>query len=291
MDRGLEMKKGLNIKPALKKMLPHLLAAKEQNINEADTVVRVMKVFEDVLSYDPLAEISREAQLRDKYVDLLIKLDSSPKLIVEVKAAGVSLRDKHIEQAENYASRNNFPWVLLTNGVVWTLYHLTFEEGIEYDKAFSVDLSKDDFGKAADSLVLLHRENMKGGGLEEYWECQKALSPLSIGRALLHEDVLGAVRRQVRRDTGRSMQEEELAEAVKAMLSREVLEAMGPLKIRRNRKVHENVPQTKPDAIAPIEAVKEIPPVDESPSHLIDQSAEIISQSGSSPNSRTIRAR
>jgi len=259
------MKKGLNIKPALKKMLPHLLAAQEQNINEADTLIRIMKVFEDVLGYDSLSEISREAQLRDKYVDLIIKIDGAPKLIVEAKAAGVSLRDKHIEQAQNYASRNNFSWVLLTNGVVWTLYHLTFEEGIEYDKAFSVDLSRDDFNKAADTLLLLHRENMKVGGLDEYWECQKALSPASIGRALLHEDVLKAVRRQVRRDTGRSMQEEELAEAIKAMLSREILEMMGPLKVRRNRKLHEKIPQVEPGICAPTEAAKDLPPVEEIP--------------------------
>ncbi len=234
------MKKGMNIRPALRKMVPHLLAAQEQNINEADTVIRIMKVFENVLGYDAMSEISREAQLRDKYVDLLLKVDGAPKLIVEAKAAGVALRDKHIEQAENYASRNNFPWVLLTNGVVWTLYHLTFEEGIEYDKAFSIDLAHDDFNRAADMLALLHKENIKRGGLDEYWECQKALSPLSIGKALFHEDVLSAVRRQVRRDTGKSMQEEELAEAMKAMLSREILESMGPLRIRRARKAQES---------------------------------------------------
>jgi hypothetical protein len=34
------------------KFVPHLLAARDQDLNEADIVVRLVKVFEDVLGYD-----------------------------------------------------------------------------------------------------------------------------------------------------------------------------------------------------------------------------------------------
>jgi hypothetical protein len=50
---------------------------------------------------------------------------------IEAKSAATTLRDRHIDQAESYAAKDNIRWVLLTNGVVWSLYHLTFEEGIE----------------------------------------------------------------------------------------------------------------------------------------------------------------
>jgi hypothetical protein len=121
-----------DISRPLKKFLPHLLQAQCDNLNEADTVQRLIKVFEEVLGYDSLTEISRETQ--NKYVDVALKVDGVTRLLVEAKAAGVTLRDRHIEQAQSYASRNNCQWVLLTNGVVWQLYHLTIEEGIEYER-------------------------------------------------------------------------------------------------------------------------------------------------------------
>ena len=38
------------------------------------------------------------AQLRDKHVDLMIRLDSMPLLLIEVKALTVALRDRQIER-------------------------------------------------------------------------------------------------------------------------------------------------------------------------------------------------
>src|SRR5258705_8309193 len=131
----------IEIRKPLRKFLPHLMQAKNDNLNEADTVQRVIKVFEDVLGYSALSEITRESNIKDKYVDLAIKIDGTIRLLVEVKSAGSTLRDRHIEQAERYASEGNYRWVVLTNGTAWNLYHLTFEEGIEYERVFAIDLS------------------------------------------------------------------------------------------------------------------------------------------------------
>ena len=255
------------MRSSLRKLQPFLVQAREQNINEADTVVRVVKVFEDVLGYDPLTEISREAALRDKYVDLVLKLDDVIKLIVEVKAAGVTLRDRHIEQAQSYASRNNYRWVVLTNGVVWNLYHLTFDEGIEYEVAFTIDLSEEAlFDDNSEKLGLLQHDSILNGELEEYWELKSALSPQSIGRAMFHEDVLATLRREIRRDAGILIDPEDLAQAIRNMLTPEVREQLGPLKIRKKRKPRtEKVPEqtSPPPADATPDAKqrgKEVPP-------------------------------
>ncbi len=233
-----------------------MLQAKEQNLNEADMVLRLVKFFEDVLGYDPLNEVSREANMRDKFVDLLLKIDSVPRLIIEVKAPTVALRDRQIEQAENYASRNNFQWVLLTNGVEWNLYHLTYGEGIEYERALQVDLAVDDLNKAADMLTILHRDSLAHDGLDDYWACQVALSPVSISKALFHEEVLMAVRRNVKKESGRYMEIEVLAEALRTMFSQETRELIGPTKIRRTPKI------IKKDAASEVPAVINQPPVE-----------------------------
>ena len=145
-----------DIRRALKKFVPHLIKAREDNLNEADTSQRLVKFFEEVLGYDSFTEITKEQQVKDKYVDLAIKIDDLVRFLVEIKAAGVTLRDRHIEQAERYAAESNIRWVLLTNGVVWNLYHLSFEEGIEYERVYSVDLSSDPEGKAPELLGLLY---------------------------------------------------------------------------------------------------------------------------------------
>ena len=227
----------MDIRKPLKKLLPYLIKAQEDNLNEADTLQRIIKVFEEVLGYDPLDEISRETQVKGKYVDAAIKLDGTIRLLVEAKSAATVLRDRHIEQAQHYAAEANIPWVLLTNGMVWNLYHLSFEEGIEYVRVFVVDLAEDDIDKAAESLSLLHRQSIKKGALEEYWEHRAALSPDSIARALFTEEALRFIRREIRRRHGIIIDQEDLAAAIHGMLSTEVREQIGPLKIRRRRKV------------------------------------------------------
>ncbi len=225
-----------DISRALKRYVPHLLQAQRDNLNEADTVQRLIKVFEEVLGYDSLTEISRETQLKNKYVDIALKVDGVVRLLVEAKAAGVTLRDRHIEQAQAYASRNNFQWVLLTNGVAWQFYHLTFEEGIEYERAFVVDLSDSEtFGESAALLAYLHRQAIKRGEHEAFWQKHKALGPASIAKALFHENVLRLLRREIRREEGLLIDSEDLAAAVHRMLSPEAREQIGPLRIRKRR--------------------------------------------------------
>ena len=156
-----------------------------------------------------MTEITREKQVKDKYVDLAIKIDGVFKFLVEVKAGGVTLRDRHIEQAERYAAEDNIRWVLLTNGVTWNLYHLSFDEGIEYERVFATDLSSDSLDEAAKVLGLLHRYSIIRGEHEKFWECRVALSPESIGKELFSEEMLRILRRQIRKSQGMLIDEED----------------------------------------------------------------------------------
>ena len=233
----------VDIRKPLKKLLPHLIKGQEDNLNEADTVQRIIKMFDEVLGYDPMTEITRETQVKDKYVDVAIKLDGTTRLLIEAKAAGVILRDRHIEQAQHYAAQANLPWVILTNSVTWNLYHLSFEEGIEYIRVFSVDLSVDSIDQAVELLGLFHRHAMKKGELEQYWERHVALSPASIGRALFKETCLRLIRREIRRREGVLIDQEDLAKAIHGMLSIEAREQIGPPRVRRRSKA-----RTRPGA-------------------------------------------
>lgn len=225
-----------DIKKPLKKFLPNLVKARDENLNEADTVQRIMKLLEDVLGYDALEDLSREANMKGKFVDVLVKVDGRPRLIVEAKSASTKLRDRHIEQAQSYASRNNYPWVVLTNGLDWILYHLTFDEGIDYVRAFTINLEdKEKFDDAAADLALLSRQSIKKGELEDFWKKVSALSPGAVGKALFDEQVLNVLRRELRRETGLLVDIEDLADAIKSMLEPDARAAIGPVRIRKHK--------------------------------------------------------
>jgi hypothetical protein len=225
----------IDVRRALKKMAPVMLEAQQANLNEADTAQRLVIFFEEVLGYDPLTEISREAQVKDKYVDIALKIDGAVKLLVEAKAAGVDLRDRHIDQAKSYAAESNIRWVVLTNGVIWSLYHLTFEEGIEYERLFLADLAADELDQAAEKLSLIHRRSVGHGKHEEFWQRHAALDAASLGKAIYTENVLRLMRRDIRKREGILVDEEDLAGAIHAMLSSEAREKIGPVRIRRHR--------------------------------------------------------
>ncbi len=228
----------IDIRKPLKRFVPHFLQARADGLNEADTVLRLCHFFEEVLGYDGLQDISREAQLKNKYIDVCLKIDGRVRLIVEAKGADQQLRDRYVEQAQAYASQNNFRWVLLTNGVNWNLYHLTFEEGIDYERAFVVSLDSEDLlDVAAQKLSLLHKQSIKKGELDDFWAKTTALCAGSIGRVLFNESVLMLIRREIRRETGLLIDPEDLAKSIHDMLSKEAVEQIGPMRIGRRRRI------------------------------------------------------
>ena len=247
-----------SVKKALKKLCPVLLEGRERNLNEADTRIRVVRLLSDVLGYDELTEITSEQRIKRRYVDFAIKIDGVIKFLIEVKGAAVTLRDRFIEQSQRYASEGNIRWVILTNGVVWNLYHLTFEEGIDYERAFSVDLSSDPPDQAATFLGHLHRKAILKGKHETFWKERLALNPQSLGRALFAEEVLRLIRREVRRQEGFLIDIEDLAKALQGMFTPEARQQMGPVKVRGRQK-----PKRKQRPRRPASQAKSKPSTDE----------------------------
>lgn len=226
----------VDITKDLKRYIPIFQQAHDQGINEAETSTRISKFFEEVLGYDVFNEISREHVVKERNVDYAIKLNGKVQFFIEVKQAGVSLKEKHIEQAENYAANSGVPWVLLTSGCFWQLYHLTFDDGIQGDLIWSVDVLADDLKVSAEKLSLLHKKSISKGELENYYAKFKTLSPRSIVQAIFHESTLKVVRACLKNSTGVRVDEQELAEHIRKMISPESWEEIGDIKIIRKRK-------------------------------------------------------
>ncbi|MCE5278889.1 MAG: type I restriction enzyme HsdR N-terminal domain-containing protein [Planctomycetaceae bacterium] len=221
--------------------------AADRGANESDTVMYLVKFFEDVLNYDSLAgEISKEVSIKDRYCDFGIKLNGSMAFLVEAKAAGIqTLREKNIEQAENYASRCGIRWVLLTNGIQWQLYHLTFNEGegIVHDLAFEVNLPDVDLRPDVvwASLEMLTKDSVSVDVLSNFWNQKKALAPASLVRVLFSEPVLSIIRRELNRNAEARLEMTDVFAGVKEVLSRDALLSAGDIALTKKRKKRRKV--------------------------------------------------
>lgn len=228
------------IKKALQRYAQIFHDGRQRDINEADTVMYLTQFFTDVLGYDLFTDITKEFQVRDRYCDIAVKLKGEVRFLVEAKANPMVLSDRHIEQAENYAARAGIQWVVLTNGVTWRLYHLTFEtNGIDHDLAFECHLTPDgDIDESWECLSRLHRDNVLKGELETFWEHKKSLSSNSLVRALFTEEALNALRRQLHKKASVRLELEDVASSLRRLLNPEVLtEEIKIKKAKKKRKI------------------------------------------------------
>jgi len=75
-------------------------------------------------------EVTSEHAIKGTYCDLAIKIENTLQTLIEVKAIGLELKDNHVKQAGDYAANQGVTWVVLTNGIVWRIYKVTFEKPI-----------------------------------------------------------------------------------------------------------------------------------------------------------------
>jgi hypothetical protein len=238
----------------LKKFADAFREARERGATESDTVMFLVKFFEEILGYDPFkGEISKELAIKERYCDIALKIEGTVRILVEAKAAGLKgLVDRNIEQAENYASKAGIRWVALTNGIEWKLFHLSWaeNEGITHDLAWQANLLDEmdaDIEALWEKLSLLARTAVQKGSLDDYWERKKALSPRSVVRVMFCEDVLTVVRRELNRNAPARLEMEDVFIAVRDVLSKEALLDAGDITIKKRRKKRRKV--TKTDAM------------------------------------------
>ena len=206
----------------LKRFQPILSAAKSRDVNEADTVVVVTDLLADLLGYDKYTEITREYAIRGTVCDLAIKIDDQPKLLIEVKAIGLDLKDQHVRQAIDYAAKEGIEWAVLTNGATWKIYRVVFAKPIDQELVIEINLLSLNPRLPAhlDLLFPLTREGMLKAALNDYHAQRQAMSRFSLAALLLSEPMLKILRRELRRLSPEANIE---IEGLHTVLSEEVL--------------------------------------------------------------------
>jgi Type I restriction enzyme R protein N terminus (HSDR_N) len=185
----------------IKRYQPILSAAKARDVGEADTVTIIKDMLADVFGYDKYSEVTSEFAIRGTFCDLAIKIEGALQILIEVKAIGLELKEAHVKQAIDYAANQGIDWVLLTNGVVWRVYHLVFAKPIDQELVVDIDFLalNSRVERDTDVLFLWCKEGWQRSVLGEYHTQKQALSRFFVGAMLQTDPVLEVIRRELRR--------------------------------------------------------------------------------------------
>ncbi|MDP2983977.1 MAG: type I restriction enzyme HsdR N-terminal domain-containing protein [Candidatus Latescibacter sp.] len=181
-----------------------LALAKDRDVNEADTVSIVKDILGELFGYDKFLEVTSELAIRGTYCDLAIKVNDQIQFLIECKAIGLAMKESHLKQAIDYGANKGIPWVVLTNGMLWSLYRLRFEQPISYDPVFSLNLAEVSprSEKDIELLYILSKEGLEKAAREEYYNKIQSINRFIIGNLILSETVISSLRKEIRKFAG-----------------------------------------------------------------------------------------
>jgi len=212
----------------MKRLGPIIQQQKTRDVSEADTVTLVKDLLAEVFGYDKYADVTSEHAIRGTYCDLAIKLDEKLVQLIEVKAIGISLDDRHVRQVVDYAANQGIEWVILTNGITWRIYHVLFEKPIDKQLIAEIDLTTVDCRKEPDleALYPFTKEGFQKGAPSALRDRQDATNRFLVAALLLENDaVLSMIRRELRKIVDVIVDDAEITRVLhNEVIKREVLE-------------------------------------------------------------------
>lgn len=184
-----------------------------RDANEGDTRLLVTDFLCDGLGYDKYEDLTTEYQVKGEFADYGVRIAKQLVAFIEVKRCTTKLSARHLRQVEMYAVNEGVEWVILTNGQVWQVWHLTAGLPVVLDIALEVDLlGEGGPTQKADTLFYLSKEALKRHAIDDLWRVKAATSAKSLGAVITSDTVIEQVRKELRRQTGHNMESAELRE-------------------------------------------------------------------------------
>lgn len=187
----------------VKKYQRLLQNAKDKDINEADTVTIIANILHEVFGYDQYEEITKEFAIKNTYCDLAIKIDKEVKFLIEAKAIGTKLSENHINQATNYGANKGIEWVILTNGIHWIVYKMTYNKRIVHNQICDIDFLELNPKKASvqEQLFILCKEGLSKDAIEEFHAYKRVVNKFYISAIILSDAVQDVIKRELKKSS------------------------------------------------------------------------------------------
>lgn len=178
-----------------------LRGARDRDVNESDTASIIRDMLADLFGYEKNLEVTSELAIRGTFCDLAIRVDNKIEFLIEVKAIGKTLKESHLNQVSNYGANNGVPWVILTNGMLWRVFKIRFEQPISYDLVCDIDFSSID-GKLEDDqekVFIICKEGINKDAREQFYDKTRSLNRFVLGALVLSDKVVLAIRSELRK--------------------------------------------------------------------------------------------
>lgn len=188
----------------LKKFQPVLQKALAADVNESDTVTIITDMLCEIFGYDKYEHITSEFAIKKTYCDLAIKLNDKVPFLIECKAIALNLKDDYVRQATNYAADSGIEWVVLTNGIVWKIYHITFGKPIDKELVYEFNICELNTKNQADVELLYYlcieafAANSKAT-LEDLRQQKQIFNRFVIGQVILTDAGIDSIRKCLRK--------------------------------------------------------------------------------------------
>lgn len=198
-----------------------LAELRARDANEGDTRLFLTDFLCEALGYDKYSDLTTEYAVKTDFADYGIRVDKQLVAFFEAKRATTKLGLKHLRQVQMYGVNEGVEWLILSNGIDWQVYHLTFGQPVETTLVLTVDLLGDEtVAQKAEKLFYLSRESLKRRQIDDLWKTKLATSPKSLGATILSEPVLEAIRKELRRKTAHRVESRDLKILLKETILR-----------------------------------------------------------------------
>lgn len=174
---------------------------RERDVSEADTVTVVKDMLAELFGYDKYSELTSEQQIKGTFCDLAIKIEGKIRYLVEVKSAGLKLKENHLTQAINYGANQGIEWIILTNSIEWRIYKIVFGQPVTHEDVVSFSIADVTASNEEhqESLFILAREGMSSDAISSFHQRAQLLNRFTISQIILSEPVVNGIRRELRR--------------------------------------------------------------------------------------------
>lgn len=185
----------------LKKFQSIVSAARTKDINESDTVVIITDMLSDLFGYDKYSEITSEQAVKKTFCDLAIKIDGKVRFIIEVKAAGLDLKEDHIRQAVDYGANSGVDWVILTNGSSWKVFKIIFGKPVSNELVYEFEFTQLNAKKENDLELLYYvcKESLGKSVLADFHLQKQTFSKFTVGQLIISEPIIDSIRKTMKK--------------------------------------------------------------------------------------------
>jgi hypothetical protein len=241
----------------LKNYKKKYMQEKYMNLDESGTRIMINQFLTEILGYEALDEVKTEQAIKGTYADYVININGNQHFLVEVKSIQIALSDKHLRQAQGYASDEGVDWMLLTNGKDFELYRLIFEKPMQTKLVMSFTLiDGEDLRSIVEQLQYLTRPVVVKDGLEYLWNRFRALAPENIASFLYSSKIISILKKELKEKYHTSFEEEDIFNALTNVIT-ESISGVKPVKERKKAEKPRNILENKEDK-GSIEALPQV---------------------------------